>query len=196
MVERVDDVVVDAEVFERLGVGEVGVECASEVEGVGDSACEDGVELEAERFVGKVVGVVYPGGGAVVADDAVEAGGVLEVVGCGAEGEEEGSHPEWVVSCGEGVHFVAAVCALADAVAFGLEDIDEFEVVESSRDDAVFFALLSAGFDGEEQAALGREVEAEHGVGHEVGGAEGFEDELDALEVGEFVGAGFPCGSG
>lgn len=100
----------------------------------------------------------------------------------------------WIDAGGEGIEFVAFVCADAEAVLFVHEEVDEFEAIETSRDGAVFFADFFPGFDGEEKVAVFAEVKADHSVGHEGGTGEWFEDEFGSLEVLELVLACFPVG--
>lgn len=97
-------------------------------------------------------------------------------------------------SGGEGIELVAFVCSDAEAVLFVHEKVDEFEAIETAGNGAVLFADFFPGFDGEQKVAVFAEVEADHGVGHERGTGEWFEDEFGSLEVLELVLACFPVG--
>ena len=156
-------------------------------------AVDEEAPVEGEAFGFGMLGT--DGGGAVGGDGVVpaglvahlvEVGEVLQEAFAGAFGRDFGAVE---------VRFFAfaVVGAEADDVAFVGGDVGEFVLTVEAADGGVFFADFFAGFDGEADGRGVGKLEADDGVSHP-GGAPVVNEHVDAGELGQADGAGFPAG--
>lgn len=160
-----------------------------------DEFVELAVEEQAPVRLGAVVGggLLAEAGGAVGGDEVVEAGLLAELV-LGVDAIEKEAF-SLIVGAADAVEvdgFAAEIGAEADEVFFAAEEVLDFEAFVEAGERGEGFVGFAAGFDGEDDPAIGAEVEASEGVGDE-GAPEGGEEEVGAAEVGEVDGAGFPA---